>query len=433
MPVAVTVARVVPGSPAAGKDVRAGDTLLRVNGHEIEDVLDYRFYIQDEKLLLTFSRGGKIRLVSLSGERETGLEFETYLMDRQHTCRNRCIFCFIDQLPKGMRESLYFKDDDSRLSFLFGNYITLTNLSEREVRRMIAMHISPVNVSVHTTDPDLRCRMMGNRHAGEALTVLPRLAEAGLEINCQLVLCPGINDGQALDKTLRDLIALRPALRSVAAVPVGLTKYREGLFPLRPFTAEEAQAVIEKIERLGDTLRETGGERVVYPSDEFYLLCGKPLPPPSFYGEYPQLDNGVGMLTLLREEFLDALERAKPGRCYTGRTVMATGYAAYGLLCELTEAATRRFPDLCARVVRVKNEFFGEQITVAGLLTGQDLLRSLRGEDADRVLITRSMLRAGEDVFLDDMTLGDLSRELGIPVVPVAPDGAQLLRALIRS
>ena len=427
---AVTVSGVEQGSPAARKGIQAGDRLLKINGHEINDGLDYRFYVTDDRLQMAFQSGDGERVRVITVEGEPGLEFETYLMDKQHSCRNRCVFCFIDQLPKGLRDSLYFKDDDSRLSFLFGNYITLTNLSEREAQRIIDMHISPVNVSVHTTNPDLRVKMMGNRFAGEVLDWLPRFADAGLTLNCQLVLCPEWNDGAELERSLEDLSKLLPSLASVAAVPVGLTKYREGLTPLRLFTKDEAAAVIDTMTAFGDRLLSEIGRRVVYPSDEFYLIAERPLPPPSFYEEYAQLENGVGTLTLLKDEFFEALDTADTLRPVEGHTVLATGTAAAPFLQELVDAAKDRMPSLSCEVRGIENDFFGHTITVAGLVTGQDLIAQLSDVQADRVYIPESMLRHEGDCFLDDVTLCEAAEALGIPVLPLSVSGHALLDAL---
>jgi len=428
---AVTVYGVQKGSPAARKGIQAGDKLLKINGHDINDGLDYRFYVIEDRLQLSFRSGDdtRTRVITVEGE-DPGLEFETYLMDKQHSCRNKCVFCFIDQMPKGLRDSLYFKDDDSRLSFLFGNYITLTNLSEQEGQRMIDMHISPVNVSVHTTNPELRVKMMGNRFAGKALDWLPRFAKAGLRLNCQLVLCPGWNDGEELTRSLEDLERLMPSLSSVAAVPVGLTKYRDGLTPLRGFTKEEAAAVIDTMTAFGDRMLEIYGTRVVYPSDEFYLLADRPLPPPSFYEEYAQLENGVGVLTLQKEEFFDALDHRENGRA-AGKTVIATGVAAAPFIKELVEAAKARFDGIDCEVTAIRNDFFGESITVAGLITGRDLVAQLSGTDAKRVLIPDCMLRHEGDCFLDDMTLAQVEKSLGVHVVPVTVSGYALLEAIM--
>ena len=469
----VTVTAVDEGSPAARARLHAGDKLLSINGREIDDVLDYRFFIPDTRLkLVVETPEGHRRTVRIKKQEfeELGLEFSDYLMDEQRSCRNKCIFCFIDQLPPGMRDSLYFKDDDSRLSFLFGNYITLTNLTEHEVQRIIDMHISPINISVHTTDPALRCRMMNNRFAGDCLKILYRFAEAGLQLQCQLVLVPEYNDGAALDRSLADLAALGDAIVSVAAVPVGLTKYREGLAPIRSFTPEESRAVIAQLTAAGDRMLAERGTRVFYPADEWYINAGLPIPDGDFYEDYPQLENGVGMIAWLRTQFYDALEDfvsdqsvpAAEGRmsrenggpdapeehtdgqtmlaaqgCAAqqipqGHTVLATGVAAAPFLRELVEAAQRRIPALDAEVIAIRNDFFGEKITVSGLVTGGDLMRQLSGVPMARLLLPRNMLRQEGDCFLDDVTLDEVERTLEVPVTLVPEtDGAALFSALI--
>lgn len=429
---AVTIQDVLPGSPAARRRIRPGETLLSINGHAIEDVLDYRFYMLDSTLQMAVSDGKKTRILRLhKGEDEDpGLLFETYLMDKQRSCRNKCIFCFIDQLPPGLRDSLYFKDDDSRLSFLFGNYITLTNLSEHEISRILAMHISPINISVHTTNPELRARMMGNRFAGESLAVLRRFAGAGLAINCQLVLVPGWNDGDELSRTMADLAALAPSVKSVAAVPVGLTKYREGLTPLRLFTPEEARDVVERMEAMGDRLLEQTGSRLFYPSDEFYSKAGLPIPPAGFYGEMAQLENGVGMVALLREQFREAL--AAETRMPKGsRLLLATGVLAAPYIRELVDEAKEKWHNLQVEVVAVENRFFGETITVTGLLTGRDIREQLAGRDADILLLSRDTLRQEGDCFLDDGTPAQLGEALSMQVHVLDVDGAALLEGLL--
>lgn len=428
---AVRIDSVRAGSPAARRGIQAGDSLLAINGHTIRDGLDYRFFTTDERLQMAFrsADGTRTRVITVQGE-DPGLEFATYLIDKQHRCRNNCVFCFIDQMPPGMRESLYFKDDDSRLSFLFGNYITLTNLSEEEGQRIIDMHFSPVNVSVHATDPALRAKMMGNRFAGDALRWLPRFAEAGIQINCQLVLCPEWNDGPQLERSLDDLCALMPQLGSVAAVPVGLTKYRDGLTPLRLFTKEEAAAVIDTMTACGDRLLKTYGRRVVYPSDEFYLLAERPLPPSSFYEEYAQLENGVGAMTLLREEFYEALDRRSAPPAHPVKTVLATGMAALPLMTALVKDAKAACAAIDAKVIGIRNDFFGDTITVAGLVTGGDLIAGLRGVDAERLLIPDCMLRYDGECFLDDVTIAEVENALGLRVQTVAVSGGALVEAL---
>ena len=430
----VTIQDVTPGSPAARKRIRPGETLLRINGHVIEDVLDYRFYLMETDLRVAVTDGKKARVVHIrKGESEDiGLSFETYLMDKQHSCRNQCIFCFIDQLPPGMRQSLYFKDDDSRLSFLFGNYITLTNLSDHEIERILAMHISPINISVHTTNPALRCRMMGNRFAGEKLAVLRRFADAGLAINCQLVLVPGYNDGEELTNTLRDLAELAPAVKSVAAVPVGLTKYREGLTPLRLFTPEESRDVIRRMEAMGEEMLQKHGTRLFYPSDEFFIKAGLPMPDAAYYGDMAQLENGVGMTALLEEQFREALAAAREeGRRPAGsRLLIATGLLAAPILSRLVDEARETWHNLLVEVVPIKNRFFGETITVAGLLTGRDLMEQLRGREADILLLPRDMLRREGDCFLDDATPDEVAQALSMRVEMLPVDGADLPEAL---
>lgn len=431
---AVEITAVSEGSPAEKKRIKAGDSLLAINGRDVHDVLDYRFFIPDEKLTLTVSSGGRVRRVRLHKEpyEEIGLEFSSYLMDEQRSCKNKCIFCFIDQLPPGMRDTLYFKDDDSRLSFLFGNYITLTNLTEHEIRRIIDMHISPINISVHTTDPELRCRMMNNRFAGDCLKTIERFAAAGLTIQCQLVLVPGYNDGEQLDRTLRDLAALGSAVRSVAAVPVGLTKYREGLAPIRGFTKEEAVRVIAQLTAAGDAMLQERGSRVFYPSDEWYILAEQPVPAGDFYEDYPQIENGVGMLASLREDFAAALalEERVP---IPGHYVVATGVAAAPYIRELMAELTARWPQVDVRVQAIRNDFFGEKITVSGLVTGGDLMRQLSGMSMDALLIPANMLRQEGDCFLDDVTPEQVAEALHTRVLPIAEnDGGALLEAFFQ-
>ncbi len=431
---AVRIKDVEKGSVCARKRVHEGDILLRVNGHEIVDVLDYRFYIESEKLTLEVqtAKGRKRTLHIRKAEAEdVGLLFETYLMDRQRRCANNCIFCFIDQLPPGMRDSLYFKDDDARLSFLFGNYITMTNLSEREVQRIIDMRISPINVSVHTMDPDLRCRMMGNRRAGVCLSYLRRFADAGLRLNTQLVLCPEINDGDALQYSLEKLRELVPALQSIAAVPVGLTAHREGLYPLRGYTKKEAAAVIDAIDSFNEKNEKDGLPRLAFAADEFYLKAERPIPDVDYYGDFPQLENGVGMWALLREEFTHALEEETTRACER-RVTAVTGKAVFPLIRTLAQMAEQTISGLNIRVVPIENRFFGSEITVSGLLTGQDILEQTKELDlGDALLFPSSALRQGENVFLDDRTPQELSDALGVPVVPVRGDGAGLLEAFL--
>ena len=432
----MTVIRSVdPRSPAHRAGVRPGETLLRVNGHPIVDVLDYKFYSYDPRLELVLREpGGSERTLRIrKGEGEDlGLEFETYLMDRARSCANNCIFCFVDQMPPGMRKSLYFKDDDARLSFLMGNYLTLTNLSPREVQRICDLRISPINISVHTTDPRLREEMLKNRRAGELMDLMGRFARGHITMNCQIVSCPGINDGPALDRTLRDLAGLYPAVNSVSVVPVGVTRFRQGLYPLETYTRDTAAALLDQVEAFARQHLEEKGTRLVWCSDEFYLLAGRELPGEDYFEEFTQLDNGVGMLRLLMSEFeraLDLMEEEDMGGALPFS--LATGVSAAPFLEKLVVRAGEKCGKIKGKVYPIVNRFFGETITVAGLVTGGDLIAQLRGKDlGQRLLIPASMLRAGERVFLDDVTLDDVERELGVPVVPVTQDGYELLDAM---
>ncbi|MGN0519170.1 MAG: DUF512 domain-containing protein [Candidatus Fimenecus sp.] len=415
--------------------VRAGDRLLTVDGYEIEDVLDYDFRLSFAPVTAVFQCGDKQKTVQYKTA-DTGLQFATYLMDKQQHCKNKCIFCFIDQLPAGMRESLYFKDDDSRLSFLFGNYITLTNISEHEIERIIQMHISPVNISVHTMNPQLRVEMMKNPHAGEALSVLQRFADAGITMNTQLVLCPGFNDGKELEYSLQELAKLYPAVQSIAAVPVGLTKFREGLCPLKPYTKETAGEVIDILEAFSTAFKAQHGVRLCYPADEFFLKAERPLPNGDYYDGYPQIDNGVGLWTSLQEEFYEALSACTKKSKYKQLT-LATGVAAYPLLQELCAAAQAKI-GCKIEVVKIINRFFGEQITVAGLLTGKDLLEQLKDRDLGEALLIPLVMTIDytshsteNNKFLDDITLKEAEKVLGVPVIPTGNVGKELLSNLL--
>ena len=430
---AAQITSVDPGSPAARAGVKAGERLRTINGHGIQDVLDYKFYSYDPRLTLTLEGETGVRTVTLEkGEgEELGLNFETYLMDRQKSCGNKCVFCFIDQLPQGMRPTLYFKDDDARLSFLLGNYISLTNLSEQDVERMIRMRISPIHVSVHTMNPALRCRMLGNPRAGAALDILRRLAAAGLAIHCQLVICKGLNDGEELAFSLRELGALHPAVRSISVVPVGLTRYREGLYPLEPIGPEDARDILAITEAFGENCLRTLGTRLAYASDEIFIKAGRPLPESEYYEDFAQFENGVGMLSLFCEEFRAALRLMGEEDGVPAPFTIATGQAAAPFLSRLIDECRAKCHNLEGEVVAIPNRLFGEGVTVAGLICGQDLIAGLAGRRLrGRVLISANMLRDGGDVFLDDLTLGEVSRRLGVPVVPVEIDGGALVDAI---
>lgn len=428
----VMIGGVEKGSPAYKAGIKPGELLLSINGNVIVDVLDYRFYQNESRLAVTVLRkNGKEKTFQIKkGEYdELGLDFETYLMDKQRSCRNNCIFCFIDQLPPGMRETLYFKDDDSRLSFLFGNYITLTNLTEHEISRIIKMHISPVNISVHTTNPELRVKMMKNRFAGETLSIIGRLNDAGIEMNCQLVLVPGYNDGEELERSLRDLTAYEQ-IACVAAVPVGLTRYREGLTPIEPFNEQTAADVIDIIDRFGETCIQKYGERRVYAADEFYLTAKREIPDADYYGSFPQLENGVGMWSLFRDEAQRALEDTDPP--VQARTLScATGVAAAELIRSVAGQAEKKWENLTCRVYAITNRFFGERITVTGLVTGGDLIEQLTGQPlGEELFIPANMLRSERDMFLDDVTVEDVEQRLGIKVVVIEAGGADFVEAL---
>ena len=430
---AVVITQVEPGSLAYKKRICKGQTLLSINGHTIMDVLDYQFYVTHPRLHLVIQdEQGKKRVLSIhkQEDEDIGLGFETYLMDQKHACRNKCIFCFIDQLPPDMRESLYFKDDDSRLSFLFGNYITLTNLTEHEISRIIDMHISPMHISVHTTNPELRCSMMNNRFAGNALSVLKRFADADIRMDCQLVVCPDYNDKEELQHTMEDLANLAPQVQSVAIVPVGLTKYREGLTPLRMFESEEAYALIKQVEDFGDNMLVKHQNRMFYPADELYIKAGLPIPSADFYGEMTQLENGVGMVALLREQFAEAVRSCNQTAAGTPTTI-ATGVSAAPILRSLVDEAAKKWHNLQVEVVAIRNEFFGETINVAGLITGSDLIKQLHGIARKRVVIPSVMLRRERDRFLDDLTPDDVAGELGVTLEVADTDGDSFLQVLL--
>ena len=431
---AVKITGIVPGSPAAKAGIQPGDVLISINKNPIVDVLDYRFYMTDIHLeLLLHNEAKELRTVSVrKGEYDDlGLEFETYLMDKQMGCRNKCIFCFVDQTPKGMRPSLYFKDDDTRMSFLFGNYTTLTNLKDGDIERIIKMHISPINISVHTTNPELRVEMMGNPSAGEKLRYIKMLTDGGIKVNSQLVLCPGINDGEELERSIRDLSLLCPNLQSIAVVPVGITKHRDGLYPLRTFTAEEAKRVVEITERWGDKLGEEQESRIVYASDEFYLLAGLPIPEPEFYGDFDQLDNGVGLMALLKQEFRAAMMQAGEFQEEKHITV-ATGELAYPMLCEFAQQVMERYPMVRISVEKIVNDFFGHSVTVAGLVCGQDLIAQLKGKElGSELLIPSTMLRHEQDRFLDDVTREEVEEALSVRLTTTENDGFDLLEKIL--
>ena len=425
---------VVPGSIAEELELVPGDALLAIDGKEIKDIFDYHYFTNEEFLTLLIEKadGEEWELeIEKDYEDDLGLEFEEGLMDAYRSCRNKCIFCFIDQMPKGMRETLYFKDDDARLSFLQGNYITLTNLSDEDVERILFYKLSPINISVHTTNPSLRCKMLNNRFAGDALKKLDKFYEAGLVMNGQIVLCKGYNDGAELDRTIADLAEYLPLLQSVSVVPVGLTKYRDGLAKLEKFTKEDAREVIRQVEHWQETLLKKYDTRMIHASDEWYLLADLPLPEEEQYEGYPQIENGVGMIRSLDMEVDEALEElVGDDRTYT--LTLATGKLAAPIIEEQVKKITAKYPNIQANVIAIRNDFFGEDITVAGLLTGQDIIAQLQGTDlGDALLLPSVLLRDGEDVLLDDFTVTDVEKALQTKICIVQSEGRDLVDSII--
>ncbi len=425
------------GSRAYKAGVSAGDTLISINGNSIKDVLDYRFYLTERRIELLLSRDGMEYSVKISkGEYDDiGLEFETPLMDKKHSCTNKCIFCFIDQNPEGLRESLYFKDDDSRLSFIHGNYVTLTNMTQENVDRIIKMRMSPINISVHTTNPELRVKMMKNKHSGEVLKYLNDFAAAGLSMCGQIVLCRGVNDGEELVRSLTDLAALYPAMSSVAIVPAGLTKFREKLYPLTDFTKDEAAEVIDMINSFGDAHKEKHGTRLFYAADEFYLKAEREIPDSDYYEDYPQIENGVGMIRSLTDEFGLALDNASDMAELLNKkrsVSLVTGVASYPMIKEQVDKLCQLCPNLSVEIYEIVNNFFGRSITVSGLLTGKDICEQLKDKPlGEELIIPINCLRHGEDVFLCGMTVAEMEDRLGVAVKASGADGYELAEAIL--
>lgn len=431
----VEIYGVQPGSPAERAGLQKGDYLLSVNGHNITDVLDYSFYLTERVVRLQIHRGPELFEVTIKKQEyaDIGLEFETFLMDKKRSCRNKCVFCFIDQLPPGMREPLYFKDDDSRLSFLQGNYVTLTNLSEEEIERIAAMKMSPINISVHTTNPELRCQMLHNKNAGKVLDIMRRFAEANITMNAQIVLCRSLNDGAELIRTMNDLAGLYPHVASVSIVPVGLTKYREGLYPLEPFSPAECASIIRRVEAKARECKKQFGTSLFFCGDEMYLKAGLPLHGDRYYEDFSQIENGVGMIASMKKEFHDELKYLDDYPCPEERTVsIATGAAAYDFISSLAGELEKRREHFHCTVYRIENAFFGPNVTVAGLITGGDLCGQLEGKSLGEMLFLPSvMLRADGEVFLDDMTPAQVSARLGVPLHFCPNDGGEFVRALL--
>ncbi len=431
----VIVAEVTKNSRCAKFGITAGDTLVFINGNEIMDVFDYDFYMSEGEVALTFKTQEGFKVVKANSQ-NCGLKFETYLMDKQHRCKNNCIFCFIDQLPKGLRKSLYFKDDDSRLSFLFGNYITLTNITEHEIDRIIKMHISPVNISVHTMNPELRVSLMKNKNAGKCLEIIKRLAEANIQMNTQLVLCPNINDGDELRYSIEQLSALYPAVQSIAAVPVGVTKHREGLAKLEPYNKQTAGQTIDIINEYSAKFRKEWGTGLVYPADEFFIKAEREIPDADYYDGYPQLDNGVGMVRLFCDEFSEELEACNKKPTHK-KITLATGVDFYPYLSWACRKAEEKF-GVTVSVKKIINNFLGETVTVAGLLTGADLFEQLNGTDfGDGLILSSTMISdytshaENKNKFLDDMTVEELESKLNTKITLTNGNGGQLLKEIL--
>ena len=428
------VKNVEAGSIAEELGIEPGDRLLAIDGQEIEDIFDYQFYEESEELLLLIEKadGEQWELeIEKDADESLGISFGEGLMDEYRSCRNRCIFCFIDQMPPGMRDTLYFKDDDSRLSFLQGNYITLTNMSDHDVERIVRYRLEPINISFHTTNPELRCRMLHNRFAGDALKKVDILYQGGIEMNGQIVLCRGVNDGEELERTIRDLTKYLPLLKSVSVVPVGLTRFREGLYPLEPFTREEAREVLRVIHRWQKKIYEEYGIHFIHAGDEWYLLAEEEVPEEERYDGYLQLENGVGMLRLLFNEFEEGMERLGDGD-RSGEISTATGKLAYPYIRRMADRIQERYPGVKVHVYCIRNDFFGERITVSGLITGQDIIAQLKGKElGSRLLLPCNMFKADEDVFLDDITVKEVSDALQVPVDIVKSSGQDLIDAIL--
>ena len=422
------------GSIAWELGVEPGDCLISINDKEIEDVFDYHYLVNDEELVLLIEKpdGEEWELeIEKDYEEDLGIEFEQGLMDEYRSCRNKCMFCFIVQMPKGMRETLYFKDDDSRLSFLQGNYITLTNMSDHDIDRIVQYHLEPINISFHTTNPELRCKMLHNRFAGDALKKVQTLYEGGITMNGQIVLCKGINDGEELERSIRDMTAYLPHLQSVSVVPGGLTKFRDGLYPLEPFTKEEAKEVLAIIHRWQKKIYEEYGTHFIHAGDEWYILAGEEMPEEERYDGYLQLENGVGTTSLLQNEFQEAFEKLS-GDDRETEISLATGKLAYPYLKRMIQTLQTKYPNVIVHLYEIRNDFFGELITVAGLITGQDLKAQLSGRPlGSRLLLPCCMLRNGEEVFLDDVTLDQLKEALQVQIDIVKSSGQDLIEAVL--
>lgn len=434
------VKEIVPGSIAEELEIEAGDILLKINDEVIEDIFDYQYYCEDEYIVVTIQKpdGEEWELeIEKDEDEDLGIIFENGLMDDYRSCHNKCIFCFIDQMPKGMRETLYFKDDDARLSFLQGNYITLTNMSDHDIDKVIKYRLSPINISFQTTNPELRCKMLNNRFAGEALNKVKKFYDAGIEMNGQIVLCKGVNDGDELERSLQDLYGYLPHLKSVSIVPVGLSKYREGLYPLEPFDKKDAEILIDTVERWQQKAMEEYGLHFVHASDEWYILADRDMPEEDSYDGYLQLENGVGMLRLMLNEFDDALNEACDKKVkgfvpVKEKVSIITGKLAYPYILQMAKRLMEEFPEKEIQVLPIRNDFFGEMITVSGLLTGQDIIKQCKDMDlGERLMLPENLLRSGEIVLLDDITTIDIQNSLQVEVDIVKSSGYGFLESIL--
>ncbi|HOP99305.1 MAG TPA: DUF512 domain-containing protein [Acetivibrio clariflavus] len=443
----IPVKSVLPGSIAEEAGIEAGDIILSINGEKIRDIFDYQFLITNENLMVEIlKQDGEVWEIEIEKDEyeDLGIEFENMMLDDAKSCNNKCIFCFIDQLPKGMRDTLYFKDDDSRLSFFMGNYVTLTNMNFDDIDRIIKYKMSPINVSVHTTNPDLRVFMLKNKKAGDVVTKIKRLIDGGIEVNCQIVLCRDINDEEELDRTINELGCLYPGVKSISVVPVGITKYRDGLTSLKPYDSESSLKVINQVEAWQKKFKERFGSRIVYIADEFYIMAGKDIPDYEEYEDFPQIENGVGLIAQLKKEFEEALEQLDSEFTCEGKKYktaedsslkeemrnisIATGVSPYSYIKEMAEILENKFRNININVYKIENNFFGKNVTVTGLLTGQDLIEQLMNKElGDELLISRSMLKAGEDILLDDYSVADLEQKLKVKITVVDNDGKDFI------
>ncbi len=441
----IEISAVIPGSIAEEAGIEPGDVILTVNGKEIEDVFDYRYLTTEVELLLQVRKpDGDIWEVEIEKEQyeDLGIEFENSMLDDAKCCTNKCVFCFIDQLPKGMRETLYFKDDDSRLSFLMGNYVTLTNMKDQELDRIIKYKMSPINVSVHTTNPSLRKEMLKNRFAGNITERISKLVKAGIRVNCQIVSCRGINDGIELSRTIKDLGGFYPGIESISVVPVGITRHREGLENLLPYDGDSSEELIKQVEKLQKEFMEKYGSRVVYIADEFYIMAGREIPDIEEYEGFPQIENGVGLISLFRHETMSCLDELEQDKKQAPANILnmdkkrkvsiATGVSSFKYICELAKLVEQYSADVKVNVYEISNCFFGENITVTGLLTGQDIINQLCKRDlGEELLISSSMLKSGEKLLLDDFTVADIEKELSIKVTIVENNGKDFVEKVL--